>query len=82
VNPAGFFKAAAMSAKIVKTKYAPDVAAILEQTAQMLDQNMQLQQQAMTQAMGSSGQTKQQQGNNGGPMSSQLKLPQNTNEGA
>jgi hypothetical protein len=80
VNPAGYFQAAAMSAKIVKTKYAPDVAAILEQTAKMLGGNQQMQQQAMSVASGGYGAAVQQNGANGGPMSSQLKLPQNTNE--
>lgn len=82
VNPAGYFQAAAMSAKIVKTKYAPDVAAILEQTAQMLGGNPQMMQQAMTVASGGYGPAMQQTGVNGAPMSQQLKLPQNTNEGA
>lgn len=82
VNPAGYFQAAAMSAKIVKTKYAPDVAAILEQTAQMLGGNPQMMQQAMAVASGGYGPATQQQGVNGAPMSSELKLPQNTNEGA
>lgn len=81
VNPAGYFQAAALSAKIVKTKFAPDVAAILEQTAQMLGANQAMQQQAMMVASGGYGPATAQSGANGAPMSQELKLPQNTNEG-
>jgi len=73
-NPAGFFNAASMSIKSMKTKHSPEIAVILEQTAQMLSPEMQ-------QAMGQ-GALPGQQGGNQSPKSSELKLPQNTNEGA
>lgn len=74
VNPAGYFKAAGLSIKSMKTKHSPDIAMILEQTAQMLggDPNAAAEASAMAQNGG-----KPQQ-----PGSMSLKLPQNTNEGA
>ena len=60
VNPAGFFKAAGLSMKSMKTKNSPEIAAILEQTAQMLGQNQQAQQQAQGQAEAMPGQLAQQ----------------------
>lgn len=74
VNPAGFFKAAGLSIKSMKTKHSPDIAQILEQTAQMLSGNPQAEEQASLIAQNSKG-------NNTGSLSGQLKLPQNTNEG-
>lgn len=44
-NPAGYFKAAGLSVKTVQSKYSPELAAILDETAQMVQQNMQAQQQ-------------------------------------
>lgn len=73
VNPAGFFKMAALTLKSMKTKYTPDIVEVLDQTAQMLSGNPEMQQQAsmMAQARGAVSQ----------PMSRSAKLPQNTNEG-
>lgn len=73
VNPAGFFQAASLSMRSVKTKHSPDVVRILEQTAQMLSGNPMAQQEASMMAQGGSP--------NQNPMSQELKLPQNTNEG-
>lgn len=72
VNPGGFMKAASLAVKSMKSKHSPDIAEILDTTAQMLAP--QPEQQAQ---LGSSG---PQQGaqQNGQPMSAQLKLPQNT----
>lgn len=72
VNPAGFFKMASLSIKSTKTKFSNDIAAVLEQTSQALQQSPQANSQA---AANASGQTPQQAG------SSTLKLPTNTNEG-
>jgi len=46
VNPQGYFQAAGLSIKNTKSKYSPELASILEQTAQMLQPH---QQQAMQQ---------------------------------
>lgn len=73
VNPAGFFQMAALSIKSTKTKYSPNMATILEQTAQMLGGDPAATEQAMMAAGGG-----QQQGS---PKSKALKLPTNTNEG-
>jgi hypothetical protein len=51
VNPAGFFKVASLNIKALKTKYAPEIASIFEQTMQMLQSNQQGQQQAQNIAM-------------------------------
>jgi hypothetical protein len=78
VNPGGYFKAASLSVRSMKSKYSPDISQILEQTAQMLQPQPQ-QQENLGMANGSD-----MEGPAGGPnsqMSSQLKLPQNTNEG-
>jgi len=82
VNPAGFFKAAGLSMKTMKTKNSPEIAAIMEQTAQMLQQNPQATQQAQAMAQGMPGQLAQQSGPQNGASSTTLNLPQNTNEGA
>jgi len=70
VNPTGFFKAAGLNVKGMKSKYSMDLADILDQTAQML----QPQPQRQTELGG--GQVGGQSAN-----SQSLKLPQNTNEG-
>lgn len=72
VNPAGFFQMASLSIKSTKTKYSPDMARILEETAQMLGGDPAATEEAKMAAGG------QQQGS---PKSKALKLPQNTNEG-
>mgnify|MGYP003998423015 CR=1 FL=1 len=71
-NPAGFMQAASLGLRTMKTKYSPEISGIFEQTAMMLSQNQQAQMQAMQGAQGLGGQ----------PGSQDLKLPQNTNEGA
>ena len=76
INPSGFFKAASLSIKTMKTKNAPDIAAILEQTAQMLQGDPAAEQEASMIAQGNGSQLNQT------PKSEQLKLPQNTNEKA
>jgi hypothetical protein len=73
INPAGYFKAVSLSLRTMKTKYSPDIAEILNQTAMMLGGDPAAQQQASLMAQGASDVSSQ--------MSSQLKLPQNTNEG-
>jgi len=72
VNPAGYMKAASLSVKSVKSKHSPDIAAILEQTAAMLTPQPEMQAQ-----LGDATDVSSQQ-----PLSQELKLPQNTNEGA
>ena len=74
VNPAGFFKMSALTMKSMKTKYSPNIADVLEQTAMMLSQNPEMQQMAQQMAATNPGQYKQQ------PMSKALKLPTNTRE--
>lgn len=71
VNPAGFFQMAALSLKSTKTKYSPNMVAVLEQTAKMLQQSPEAQGEASQMAQGTSG---------GQPLSRSMKLPQNTNE--
>lgn len=73
VNPAGFFQIASLSMKSMKTKYSPNISAILEQTAQMLQQSQGAQAQASQMAQGN--------GSSEQGMSRTMKLPQNTNEG-
>lgn len=72
-NPAGYFTAAGLSVKSMKTKYSAQISNILEQTASMLSPEMQ---QQMEQGM-----VPGQQGGQSAK-SSELKLPQNTNEGS
>lgn len=74
VNPAGFFQMAALAIKSQKTKYSPNISKLLEETGQMLGGDPAAQQEAKMMASG---------GNAGGgqPLSQELKLPQNTNEG-
>ena len=73
VNPAGYFKAASLSMKTMKTKHSPDIAMILEQTAQMLGGDQQAAQGASQAAAGQGSSNRQ-------PLSQSQKLPQNTNE--
>lgn len=72
VNPAGFFQMAALSMKSMKTKYSPNITAILEQTAAMLQQSPGAQDSASAMAQGNTS--------SGQPLSRSMKLPQNTNE--
>lgn len=67
VNPPGYFKAASLTVKAMKTKHSIDISEILDQTAQMI-----LNGQAAPPTP-VSGKT--------APKSANLKLPQNTNEG-
>lgn len=71
VNPAGFFKISSLAMKTMGTKYSPQIAAILEETAAQLGGDPGAAQQASAMAQGAPQQ---------GGMSSALKLPQNTNE--
>ncbi len=73
VNPAGFFKVSSLAMKTMGTKYSPQISQIMEETASMLSQSPEAEQQASAMAQGS--------GTQQGGMSSALKLPQNTNEG-
>ena len=73
INPAGFFKMASLSVRSTKTRFSPDIAEVLAQTAQMLSNPEDNASAAQAiQGAGSSG---------GAPQSRALKLPQNTNEG-
>lgn len=54
VNPAGYFRAGAMSVKNVKSKYSPELASILDETAQMMG--------GQAQMMGGQAQQMMQQG--------------------
>lgn len=71
INPAGFLEMSALSIKSMRTKYSPDIVRIIQQTAQLLGADPEANAQAAQNAQGGGGQQ---------PMSSQLKLPQNTNE--
>jgi len=77
VNPAGYFKAASLSIKTMKTKHSPDISMILEQTAQALGGSPEAAQEASNMAQASNG-----GGGGGSPKSDTMKLPQNTNEGS
>lgn len=72
VNPAGYFKAAAMSVKSIQTRHSPEISKILDETAEMLGGNQEASQHA-SESAGSSPDASSQK-------SSGLKLPQNTNE--
>lgn len=74
INPSGFFKAASLSIKTMKTRHSPDISMILDQTAQMLQQTPEAEEEASQIAQGEGSQLNQT------PKSAQLKLPQNTNE--
>lgn len=71
VNPSGFFKAASLSIKSMKTKHSMDISEILSQTAQMIEGGA-----PPPEAMPATTPEK------GSRKSGALKLPQNTNEGA
>ena len=77
VNPGGYMKAASLSVKSMKSKHSHDIASILDQTANMLNPQPQMQEQLGMAGGGmpGGGQSSQQ------PSSQGLKLPQNTNEG-
>ena len=45
INPVGYFKASELSIKNIKSKYSMEIGAILNETAQMLGGNPQMQQQ-------------------------------------
>ena len=64
-------KTASLSVKSIKSKYSQDIAAILDETSQMLTPQPQMQ--------GNLGNATDVSSQN--PKSSELKLPQNTNEG-
>ncbi len=68
-NPSGFFTAASLAVKGLKSKYSPNISAILDQTS------------AMTQQPGVNEALQGQQFSQSSPKSRELKLPQNTNEG-
>lgn len=73
INPAGFFKMASLSVKSTKTRFSPDIAEVLEQTSQALQQDPQANTEAANRASGAPAAQ--------GGMSQALKLPANTNEG-
>jgi len=75
VNPAGYFKAAGLSLRSYKTKHSPDIAKILDDTAQMLSGDSQAAQSASDMAQGGKPDGRE------GSLSQSMKLPQNTNEG-
>lgn len=71
MNPIGYFRVASLITKAMKGKYSPEISEIFDETSKMLQGNQPAQQQA-SQAGGNMS---------AGNMSSQLKLPQNTNQG-
>lgn len=77
INPAGFFQMSSLMLRTFKTKYSPEVSRILQETAQMLGGNPEMENAAAMIAQGIPG-----QGDNRGSNSQDLKLPTNTNEGA
>lgn len=78
VNPAGFFKASALTVKSMKTKRSLEISDILDNTAQILGgMNNQMPPDPNTRA-----QMEAEAAAGGGPGSMTLKLPQNTNEEA
>ena len=81
VNPSAFFKIASLNVKNMKSKYSPEIAQLLEQTARMLQPQPQMQQ--MLGYAKQAGYKNSPQGDSSEvPMSQELKLPTNTNEGA
>lgn len=72
VNPAGYMKAASLSIKSMKSKHSFDISAILEQTADMLSPQPEMQQN-----LGNGG---PQNGAQQQPRSESMGLPQNTRE--
>lgn len=75
INPAGFFRAASLSVRTMKTKHSGDISAILTQTADALGGDPESAAAAATVAQG------QGSSSNKGSLSQEQKLPQNTNEG-
>lgn len=75
VNPAGYFKAAALTVKAMKTKHSVDIYEIFSQTADIISGQGNVLPQPQD-----GGQPSARTGKKG-PKSEQLKLPQNTNEG-
>jgi len=75
VNPAGFFKMASLSIRNMKSRYSPDIAEVLDQTAQMLGQNAQMNQQV---AMANQG---GQQGFADQPQSETMGIPDQSQSG-
>lgn len=69
-NPAGFFKIASLSIRTAKSRYAPDIAEVLDQTSQMLQQNTGQNTQLAQANMGS------QQGFASQPASETMSIPQ------
>lgn len=55
VNPAGFFKMASLSIRNMKSRYSPEIAEVLDQTAQMLQGNPAMNQQIAQANQGSAG---------------------------
>tara|TARA_Y100000310_G_C20680265_1_gene815503 strand:- start:735 stop:2606 length:1872 start_codon:yes stop_codon:yes gene_type:complete len=84
VNPVGFFQIASLMLRRFKTKYSPEVAEILNQTAQMLGGSVELEAMARQIAAGAPNGPgiNGTQGDHRGSNSQQLKLPTNTNEEA
>ena len=77
VNPAGFFKAAGLSLRTMKTRYSPEISRIFEETGAMLSGNPGDEEAAAMLA----GQASQPSGGDGSVGGSKtLKLPTNTNE--
>lgn len=74
INPAGYLQAAGLALAATKTKYSLELSAIYKQTAVLLSQNPEAQQQFIEQQGGRS------QFTGPGATSKTLKLPQNTNE--
>jgi len=72
VNPAGYLKASSLSVKSMKSKHSHDIAKILDDTAALLQPQPEMQDN-----LGDATDVSSQQ-----PKSAELKLPQNTNEGA
>jgi len=73
VNPAGFFAVSSLMLRTFKTKYSPEVARVLQQTAEMLGGNATMEEAAAQLAQGV---TSASQGSHG----QDTKLPTNTNE--
>lgn len=76
INPAGYFQIVALSIQAMKTKNAPEITNIINQTSQMLGMSPEAMMSASMMAGGAGPQAQQ----TPQPMSQQLKLPQNTNE--
>jgi len=77
VNPAGFFQIAGLTLRTMKTKYAPEISAIFEQTSEMLSGNPEDEEAA---AMLAGQNAMPSGGDSSKNMSAQNKLPTNTNE--